>query len=578
VQIGKIGKSFFIFILSISFAGLVGISPSNAAVSPATVNLGSSESFAVLAATYATTGDPSTFNGNIAAGTAITTGAKNTVNGSMYSGEATGIGAENSITGDVYSGAAITHGAGSTISGSQHFSTSPQYSEATRLYASAISSMTTAITDINTRSATPISGTLDGVTLTPGAYSSVHSLGLTGVLTLDAQGDSNAVFIIRSNSYLVTAAHSAVVLKNQAQAKNVFWAPQGYFTAGADSIFKGNVLAASHVSIGARTVIEGRLFSKASYVHFGIGSADSVFGIAGIGTTKIATNGAALTPTFGTLTPKTDGFTVQISNYSDSYTWAGTATASGTVVISGTGLVTVSGVAPGAASIATITTTRMGYAGGTASVSATKTIEFTDTTMADGTKAKVYSDFVAARTLLNGISSGQIVSYSISPSLADLGLSMDRAGVVTGTVSNTATVGTHSFTVTATSDGYDTKTYPFTLLIKAAVVIPTSTYTTKKLSVYFNPDSSKLTSQQKTRLLSFFRNSPSNVNLGIVYGYVKSPSERSKSISLSLARARVVANFLTSNGLSAPLQVRGKGVLNSTDGARVVSLTLRYKN
>ncbi len=79
---------------------------------------------------------------------------------------------------------------------------------------------------------------------------------------------------------------------------------------------------------------------------------------------------AALTPTFGTPTRTADGYTVQISNYSSAYTWAGTATASGTVAISGTGLVTVTGVAADTNSTATITTTRTGYVGGSATVTA----------------------------------------------------------------------------------------------------------------------------------------------------------------------------------------------------------------
>ena len=81
----------------------------------------------------------------------------------------------------------------------------------------------------------------------------------------------------------------------------------------------------------------------------------------------------ALTPTFGSTTATADGFTVQISNYNASYTWGGSATASGSVAISGLGLVTVTGVAPGTSSTATITTTRTGYTGGSATVSATST-------------------------------------------------------------------------------------------------------------------------------------------------------------------------------------------------------------
>jgi uncharacterized repeat protein (TIGR02543 family) len=92
-----------------------------------------------------------------------------------------------------------------------------------------------------------------------------------------------------------------------------------------------------------------------------------------------ATTGAALTPTFGSATATADGFTVQISNYSASYTWAGSATASGSVAISGTGLVTVTGVAAGTSSTATITTTRTGYTNGSATASGTSLARYTVT-------------------------------------------------------------------------------------------------------------------------------------------------------------------------------------------------------
>ena len=88
--------------------------------------------------------------------------------------------------------------------------------------------------------------------------------------------------------------------------------------------------------------------------------------------------GAALTPAFGTPTPTDDGFTVLISNYDSAYTWNGTSSESGTVGITdnfdGTGLVTVTNVAPGTSSTATITTTRTGYAGGSADVTETSVV------------------------------------------------------------------------------------------------------------------------------------------------------------------------------------------------------------
>ena len=80
----------------------------------------------------------------------------------------------------------------------------------------------------------------------------------------------------------------------------------------------------------------------------------------------------ALTPIFGAVNRTADGYTVPITNYSVSYTWGGSATASGSISFNaGTGVLTVSGVAPGTTSVATITTTRTGYTGGSATVSGT---------------------------------------------------------------------------------------------------------------------------------------------------------------------------------------------------------------
>jgi hypothetical protein len=80
---------------------------------------------------------------------------------------------------------------------------------------------------------------------------------------------------------------------------------------------------------------------------------------------------AALVPTFGAPTATADGFTVQITNYDAAYTWPGTATASGSVAINGAGLVTVTGVASSTPSTLTVTTTRTGYATGSATVTQT---------------------------------------------------------------------------------------------------------------------------------------------------------------------------------------------------------------
>ena len=109
-------------------------------------------------------------------------------------------------------------------------------------------------------------------------------------------------------------------------------------------------------------------------------AADSTYGSATSSNISFATTlAAALTPTFGTPTPTADGFRVTISNYNADYTWAGTATASGTVTVNSSGLVTVSGVAAGTSSTATITATRTNYTVGSATVSGTSIPVYTIT-------------------------------------------------------------------------------------------------------------------------------------------------------------------------------------------------------
>jgi hypothetical protein len=89
-----------------------------------------------------------------------------------------------------------------------------------------------------------------------------------------------------------------------------------------------------------------------------------------IGAFEIGSFTAALNPTFGPTTSTADGFTVQITNYDAAFTFSGTATANGVVSISNAGLVTVTGVATGTSSTATIITTRFGYNPGSGIVTA----------------------------------------------------------------------------------------------------------------------------------------------------------------------------------------------------------------
>ena len=102
---------------------------------------------------------------------------------------------------------------------------------------------------------------ITGMVLAPGVYTSgsTMSVAVGGTLTLDAQGDANAVWIFQIGSSLTVNNGAQVLLINGAKANNVFWAAFASSTLGSTVIFKGNVLAGASNSLGTGSVVEGRL-------------------------------------------------------------------------------------------------------------------------------------------------------------------------------------------------------------------------------------------------------------------------------------------------------------------------------
>lgn len=84
------------------------------------------------------------------------------------------------------------------------------------------------------------------------------------------------------------------------------------------------------------------------------------FGIVSGAPSAQAADLPGLVPSFGTYSSQIGGFTVQITNYSSSYSWAVT-TSSGTFAIDSYGLITISGLGSGATANVSVTTTRSGY-------------------------------------------------------------------------------------------------------------------------------------------------------------------------------------------------------------------------
>lgn len=107
------------------------------------------------------------------------------------------------------------------------------------------------------------SSELGGTVITAGTYnSSAGTFGITGTLTLDAEGDPDAVFIFKTASTLTTAGSSIVSLINGAQACNVFWQVGSSATLGTNSTFKGNILALTSATLTTGANVEGRVLVR----------------------------------------------------------------------------------------------------------------------------------------------------------------------------------------------------------------------------------------------------------------------------------------------------------------------------
>jgi hypothetical protein len=214
----NIRNYFVMFVLIISATS---IAQSNAFAASAP-NLGTSDSFAVLAGSTITCTGAGAIIGDIGVspGTAIVLGAT-----------------PCTVTGTINPGGPVA--------------------------AHAHADAATAFTNLNAAACTvnePAVADIGGQTLTPGVYCFPSSAAITGNLTLSGNG----VYIFKIGSTLTTAAGpgaSNVILTNGASSSNVFWAVDSSATLGTGSVLKGTIIAFTSITATTNAAVDGRLLA-----------------------------------------------------------------------------------------------------------------------------------------------------------------------------------------------------------------------------------------------------------------------------------------------------------------------------
>jgi hypothetical protein len=203
-------------------ASLAIVMATTALAAPTSVGLGTAKSYAVLAGQTITNTGPTKITGDIGLhpGSAVTGFASVTYVGALRVGTAAALQAKNDLV------TAYNDAAGRTP-------------------------VTTVATE------------LGGQVVNAGIYNSAAgTFGVTGTLTLDAEGDSSAVFIFQMASTLITAPGSSVALINGASACNVFWQVGSSATLDTTTRFKGTIMALTSIALKTGATLEGRALAR----------------------------------------------------------------------------------------------------------------------------------------------------------------------------------------------------------------------------------------------------------------------------------------------------------------------------
>ena len=107
-------------------------------------------------------------------------------------------------------------------------------------------------------------------TVTAGIYdiTGAGTLAASSTLTLDAEGDANAIFIFRFSTTFTAGASAIINLFDGASACNVFFITNGAMNIAATSTMHGTFIANNGiVTVGGGTTVNGRLFSTAGAIN-----------------------------------------------------------------------------------------------------------------------------------------------------------------------------------------------------------------------------------------------------------------------------------------------------------------------
>jgi hypothetical protein len=156
---------------------------------------------------------------------------------------------------------------GSSVTGAPHVLGQTHVDDAVAIGAK--NALTTGYNNAANRPSNGSAGTdLAGQTFLPGVRTASSSLLLSsGSVTLDAQGDPNAVFIFQIGSTLITGSSTTVQLVNGAQACNVFWQVGSSATLGTGTRFVGTVMALATITANTAATIHGRLLAQTGAVN-----------------------------------------------------------------------------------------------------------------------------------------------------------------------------------------------------------------------------------------------------------------------------------------------------------------------